>query len=61
MHESNSTPSGERLTIDVEQDGETLVISPRGELDVSTTQALEVVIREGIDGNASEVILDRVG
>ena len=61
MHGSEGIPSGRRLAVEVRNDGETLVISPRGELDISTTQALEVALREGIDGDASQVILDLRG
>jgi len=61
MHESDGRPSRGRFTVDVKRDGGTLVISPRGELDISTTQALEVALREGIDGGASQVILDLRG
>ena len=61
MHESDGRPSGGRFTVEVKRDGETLVISPRGELDISTTQALEVELRKGLDGDAPEVILDLRG
>jgi anti-anti-sigma factor len=46
------------LTIEVERDGATLLISPRGELDISSTRALDVVLRKGVDGDAPRVILD---
>ena len=61
MHGSEGIPSGRRLAVEVRRDGETLVISPRGELDISTTQPLEVELRKGLDGDASEVILDLRG
>ena len=61
MHESDRSPNGGALTIKVERDGATLLISPRGELDISTTQALDVVLREGVDGDAPKVILDLRG
>ena len=61
MHESDRSPNGGALTIEVERDGATLLISPRGELDISTTQALDVVLRKGIDGDAPRVILDLRG
>ena len=58
MHESDRSPNGGALTIEVERDGATLLISPRGELDISTTQALDVVLQKGVDGDAPKVILD---
>ena len=61
MHGSEGIPSGRRLAVEVRHDGETLVISPRGELDISTTRALEVELRKGLDGDAPEVILDLRG
>ena len=61
MHDADSSPSHELLTVEVEQDGETLVLRPQGELDLSTTQPLDVELRKAIASGRPEVILDLSG
>lgn len=46
------------LTVDVRHDGDAVVISPSGELDISTTKLLDAELRLAISGNAAEIILD---
>jgi anti-anti-sigma factor len=46
------------LTVRVEQDGEALVVSAVGELDLVNAPTLEAALRKAIAGDASEVILD---
>jgi anti-anti-sigma factor len=61
MHDPDGMPNGKQLSIEVEQDGEALVIRPLGELDVLTTQTLDAELREAINGDAPGVILDLGG
>jgi anti-anti-sigma factor len=61
MFDSAGGRNGELLTVEVERDGEALMISPLGELDISTTQTLDVQLRKAVASNASEVILDLGG
>jgi anti-anti-sigma factor len=49
------------LTVRVEQDGEALVISAYGELDLSNAKTLEQELRRAIAGDAPELILDLGG
>src|SRR3954451_159916 len=46
------------LTVRVEQDGEALIVSAYGELDLSNVRTLNAELRLAIAGDASEVILD---
>jgi anti-anti-sigma factor len=62
MGSSDGVPvSRELLTIDVEHDGESVVIRPVGELDISSTQPLDAELRKAVASDASEVILDLGG
>jgi anti-sigma B factor antagonist len=61
MGDSDGALNRELLTVDVEQDGEALVISPAGELGLSTTQPLDAELRRAINGDVPEVILDLRG
>jgi anti-anti-sigma factor len=58
---SDGVPVNRELLIDVEHDGESLVIRPVGELDISSTQTLDAELRGAINDHASEVILDLGG
>ena len=49
------------MTVDVEEDGEAVVIRVSGELDMSTTGMLDVALHETLDGEASMVTLDLSG
>jgi anti-anti-sigma factor len=49
------------LTVRVEQDGDALVISAYGELDLSNTETLEQELRRAIASDAPELILDLGG
>jgi anti-anti-sigma factor len=49
------------LTVRVEQDGETLVVSASGELDASNAQTLEQELRLAIASEAPELFLDLGG
>jgi anti-anti-sigma factor len=49
------------LTVRVEQDGEALVVSAFGELDLLNAKTLEAELRRSIAGDASGVILDLGG
>jgi anti-anti-sigma factor len=49
------------LTVRVEQDGEALVVSAFGDLDLSNAKTLEAELRWAIAGDASGVILDLGG
>ena len=49
------------LTVRVEQDGEALVVSATGELDLVNASTLEAALRKAIAGDASGVILDLGG
>ena len=53
--------SGEILTMELEQDGEAVVIRPSGELDISTASVLEAALRETMSGDGSEVVVDLGG
>jgi anti-anti-sigma factor len=53
--------SGEILSIELEQDGEAVVIKPSGELDISTASVLDAALREAMDRGRSEVIVDLGG
>jgi anti-anti-sigma factor len=46
------------LTVRVEQDGDALVVSAMGELDLVNASTLEAALRKAIAGDASAVILD---
>jgi stage II sporulation protein AA (anti-sigma F factor antagonist) len=49
------------LTVRVEQDGEALVVSAYGKLDLANFKTLDAELRKAIAGDASEVILDLGG
>jgi anti-anti-sigma factor len=49
------------LTVRVVQDGDALVISAYGELDLSNAKTLEQELRRAIAGDAPELILDLGG
>jgi anti-anti-sigma factor len=49
------------LTVRVERDGEALVVSAFGDLDLSNAKTLEAELRWAIAGDASGVILDLGG
>jgi anti-anti-sigma factor len=49
------------LAVRVEQDGDALVVSAMGELDLLNAKTLEVELRKAIAGDASGVILDLGG
>jgi len=47
-----------QLTVRVEHDGEALVVSAFGELNLSNAKTLEAELRRAIGGDASAVVLD---
>jgi anti-anti-sigma factor len=49
------------LTIRVEQDGDALVVSAYGKLDLANFKTLDAELRKAIAGDASEVVLDLGG
>ena len=53
MGNSDSVREGAGLTVRVEQDGEALVVSAFGELDLSNAKTLEAALRGAIAGDAS--------
>lgn len=59
----NPDPSmnGEILTMELEQDGEAIVIRPSGELDMSTAPVLDAALREAMDSERTQVIVDLGG
>jgi len=61
MHDPDGMPTGKPLSVEVERDGDVLVIRPGGELDISTTQTLDAELRKAIASDASEVLLDLGG
>jgi anti-anti-sigma factor len=59
---ANLDPEREaRLTVRVEQDGDALVVSAMGALDLVNASTLEAALRAAIAGDASKVILDLGG
>jgi anti-anti-sigma factor len=58
MGNSGRVREGAGLTVRVEQDGEALVVSAFGELDLVNASTLEAALRRAIASDASEVILD---
>src|SRR3954454_13712893 len=58
MHDPDGTPNRKLLSVEVERDGEALVVSPLGGLDISTTQTLDAELRRGINDGAAEAVLD---
>jgi anti-anti-sigma factor len=61
MRNSGRVREGAGLTVRVEQDGEALVVSATGELDLVNASTLEAALRKAIAGDASGVILDLGG
>jgi anti-anti-sigma factor len=61
MGNSGRVREGAGLTVRVEQDGEALVVSAMGELDLVNASTLEAALRKAIAGDASGVILDLGG
>ena len=61
MHDPDGMPTGKPLSVEVERDGDVLVIRPGGELDISTTQTLDAELRKAIASDASEVLLELGG
>jgi anti-sigma B factor antagonist len=56
--ESGCTEPSELLSIAVDQDGDTIVLSARGEIDLYTAPLLSSALREAIDGDAELVVVD---
>jgi anti-sigma B factor antagonist len=56
-----SAPNNQPLTVNVEQDGDALVIRPSGELDIATIMVLDAALRKAMNGGASAVIVDLKG
>jgi len=46
------------MTVQLDQDGESLTVRASGELDIATTDALQKVLRHAFDGDAAAIILD---
>ena len=46
------------LTVQLDQDGESLTVRASGELDIATTEALQKALRHAFDGDAAAIILD---
>jgi anti-anti-sigma factor len=61
MPDSESIREASGLTVRVEQDGDALVISAYGKLDLTNFKTLDAELRVAIAGDASEVILDLGG
>jgi anti-anti-sigma factor len=56
-----ATPRSARhgpLTVQLDQDGESLTVRASGELDIGTTEVLQKALRHAFDGDAAAVILD---
>jgi anti-sigma B factor antagonist len=53
-----SSASDGPLTVQLEQDGESLTVRASGELDIATTEALQEALRHAFDGDAEVIILD---
>jgi anti-anti-sigma factor len=49
------------LSVQVEQDGNELVVRPRGELDIASAKTLEEELLQAIDSDAASVVLDLGG
>jgi anti-anti-sigma factor len=49
------------LTVRVEQDGDTLVVRPFGEVNLSNAKTLEAELRRAIGGDSSAVVVDLGG
>ena len=58
MRNSESIREDVGLTVRVEQDGDALVISASGELNLTNVKTLDAELRMAIAGDASAVILD---
>jgi anti-anti-sigma factor len=61
MGDPNRIREDGQLTVRVEHDGEALVVSAFGELDLSNAKTLEAALRRAIGGDASGVVLDLGG
>jgi anti-anti-sigma factor len=61
MSDSSRIHEDVQLTVRVEQDGDALVVSAFGELNLSNAKTLEAELRRAIAGDASGVILDLGG
>jgi anti-sigma B factor antagonist len=46
------------LTVQLDQDGESLTVRASGELDIATTEVLQKTLRHAFGGDAASVILD---
>lgn len=46
------------LTLEVEEEGDAILIRPSGELDISTIQVLDAALQNAMKSEASEVLLD---
>jgi anti-sigma B factor antagonist len=53
-----SSASDGPLTVQLEQDGESLTVRASGELDIATTDALQKALRHAFDGETAKIILD---
>ncbi|HEX3326581.1 MAG TPA: STAS domain-containing protein [Actinomycetota bacterium] len=58
MSNRDLRPSGDLLTLDVDDDGDSVVIRASGELEISTTATLDRELQKALDGKASTVTLD---
>ena len=61
MGNSDRVREDGQLTVRVEHDGDALVVSAFGELDLSNAKTLEAELRRAIGGDASGVVLDLGG
>ena len=50
-----------RLTVDVHQDGNALVVRPAGELDMATTDVLDKDLLDAFESRATSIVLDLEG
>lgn len=58
---SIGTPPRDRLTVDVHQDGNALVVRPAGELDMATNDVLEKDLLDAFESSATSIVLDLDG
>ena len=61
MGNPDTTRKDVPLTVDLEQAGDVLMVRASGELSRSTAERFEVELGQGIDGDASTVVLDLSG
>ena len=49
---------GAPFSVQLDEDGESLIVRATGELDLATTEALQKALQHAFDGNTASVILD---